>query len=147
MPVEGATRKDYSQDSFWYYPWGKSGVHKGVDIFAKTGTPVRASTGGIVWRTGYDKTGGNFIVILGPKWHFHYYAHLKEIKTSTLSWVSRKEIIGSVGNTGNAKGRPPHLHYTITSLFPYFWRADGGRQGWKKMYFLNPIPYLNNAQP
>ena len=35
MPVKGATRKSYSQNSFWAYPWGKSITHKGVDIFGK----------------------------------------------------------------------------------------------------------------
>lgn len=33
MPVEGATKSSYHPQSFWYYPWGKSGTHKGVDIF------------------------------------------------------------------------------------------------------------------
>lgn len=35
MPVEGAGTSDYHPDSFWYYPWGRSVTHKGVDIFAK----------------------------------------------------------------------------------------------------------------
>ena len=48
MPVEGATRKSYSQNSFWAYPWGKSVTHKGVDIFAKRGTDVHPATAGIV---------------------------------------------------------------------------------------------------
>jgi peptidoglycan LD-endopeptidase LytH len=48
MPVEGATRKSYSQNSFWTYPWGKSVTHKGVDIFAKKGTDVHPATAGIV---------------------------------------------------------------------------------------------------
>ena len=39
-PVEGATRNDYNQESYWYYPWGTSVTHKGVDIFKKNGTPI-----------------------------------------------------------------------------------------------------------
>jgi len=35
MPVKGATESDYNANSFWFYPWGKSVTHKGVDIFAK----------------------------------------------------------------------------------------------------------------
>ena len=42
MPVEGATQKDYNHNTFWYYPWGKSVTHKGVDIFAKEGTVLRS---------------------------------------------------------------------------------------------------------
>jgi hypothetical protein len=34
MPVVGATVNDWNKDTFWYEPWGSSGVHKGIDIFA-----------------------------------------------------------------------------------------------------------------
>ena len=44
IPVEGATSSDWHADTFWYEPWGKSGVHKGIDIFARRGTNVIAST-------------------------------------------------------------------------------------------------------
>jgi murein DD-endopeptidase MepM/ murein hydrolase activator NlpD len=142
MPVKGATKSDYNSESFWYYPWGKSGTHKGVDIFAKEGTEINSSTKGIVIRTGENKMGGKFIMILGPKWRVHYYAHLKEVKTSTLSFVNKKSIIGLVGTSGNAKGKSPHLHYSIITMVPYLWRIDFDKQGWKKMFYLNPISYL-----
>ena len=35
IPVKGATTADWNDHSFWYEPWGKSGVHKGIDIFQK----------------------------------------------------------------------------------------------------------------
>ena len=142
MPVIGATKSSYHPKSFWYYPWGKSVTHKGVDIFAKSGTRVVSSVNGMVIYCGQIKMGGNVIIILGPKWRFHYYAHLKEIKTSGFSWASKNEIIGTVGSSGNAAGKPPHLHYTITTIFPYFWLIDSDHQGWKKMFYLNPIEYL-----
>jgi murein DD-endopeptidase MepM/ murein hydrolase activator NlpD len=81
MPVENATQKDYNPKTFWYYPWGKSITHKGVDIFAKAGTSVVSSTSGFVIYAGQIGLGGNVVIILGPKWRFHYYAHLKDIKT------------------------------------------------------------------
>jgi murein DD-endopeptidase MepM/ murein hydrolase activator NlpD len=143
MPVVGATSSSYNKESFWYYPWGKSGTHKGVDIFAKTGTPIIASTSGLVVYCGKISMGGNVIAVLGPKWRIHYYAHLDTIKTSTFSFVSHKDTIGAVGTSGNAKGKPPHLHYTISTLIPYVWRIDNSHQGWKKMWFLNPIDKLN----
>lgn len=143
MPVKGATKTSYNQQSFWAYPWGTSVTHKGVDIFAKEGTDVTSSTGGLVIYTGELTKGGKVIMILGPKWRIHYYAHLKEIKTSGFSWTNKNETIGTVGATGNAKGKAPHLHYTIRSLMPLPWRKDSSIQGWKKMFYLDPIEYLN----
>lgn len=139
MPVKGATSKDYHPESFWYYPWGRSGTHKGVDVFAKKGTPVLSATGGIVLFTGEIGMGGKVVLVLGPKWRFHYYAHLDSIQTSGASYLSRGEQLGMVGATGNAAGKPPHLHYTIATLIPYPWRADDSPQGWKKVFYLNPI--------
>jgi peptidoglycan LD-endopeptidase LytH len=141
-PVAGADDGDYHPESFWFYPWGTSVVHKGVDIFAAQGTDVVAATDGVVVHTGKFAKGGNVVLVLGPKWRMHYYAHLKEINTGSFSWISKGEKLGAVGTTGNAAGKPPHLHYTIYSLVPYPWRIDTSRQGWKKMFFLNPISYL-----
>lgn len=143
MPVQGATKSDYNSKSFWFYPWGKSVTHKGVDIFAKKGTPIHSATWGIVLYSGKISMGGNFVLVLGPKWRLHYYAHLNELKTSSLSIVNKNTIIGTVGDSGNAAGKSPHLHYSIVTLIPYVWKADQDRQGWKKMFYLNPITYLN----
>ncbi len=145
IPVEGASKNSYAQNSFWFYPWGKSVTHKGVDIFASEGTNVTSATTGLVIKTGQNELGGNIILVLGSKWRLHYYAHLKEINACTFSWVSKGEIIGKVGTTGNAKGKSSHLHYSIYSMLPYLWRLDKTPQGWKKMFFLNPIEYLNGS--
>ena len=145
MPVKGAGKADYNPKSFWYYPWGKSVTHKGVDIFAKEGTPVTASTAGFVLYSGQIGMGGNVVLILGSKWRLHYYAHLQKNIISNFSWASRSELIGTVGSSGNAIGKPPHLHYSIITLIPYFWRIDKDRQGWKKMFYLNPIDYLEGG--
>lgn len=142
MPVEGATTTSYNAQSFWYYPWGKSVTHKGVDIFAKEGTDLKSATDGLVVYEGPLAMGGNVVLILGPKWRLHYYAHLKDINTSAFSWAVKNEKIGTVGSTGNAKGKSPHLHYSIVTLIPYPWRVDLEEQGWKKMFYLNPIAYI-----
>ena len=141
MPVKGATASDYHPESFWYYPWGKSVTHKGVDVFARKGTPINSATGGIVLYSGKISMGGNVVLVLGPKWRLHYYAHLNEIRRKPLSIVSKKSTIGTVGTSGNAAGKAPHLHYSIVTPIPYVWRIDSDRQGWKKMFFLNPIAY------
>lgn len=141
-PVAFADNKSYNPKSFWYYPWGKSGTHKGVDIFAKEGTDVISSTGGLVVFTGEIQLGGKVVVVLGPKWRLHYYAHLKDINTGLFSWTNKGKKIGTVGTTGNAKGKAPHLHYSIVTIIPYPWRIDRDKQGWKKMFYLNPISYF-----
>jgi len=142
VPVKNATAKDWNHSTFWFKPWGKSGVHKGIDIFAPMGTPVIASTYGIVLFTGKFELGGNVIAILGPKWRIHYYAHLDSIDTRFGALIGTSKTLGTLGDSGNAKGKPPHLHYTILSVVPYAWRWDNTVQGWKKMFFLNPSEQL-----
>lgn len=81
MPVEGTGNHSYNHQTFWYEGSGTSIVHKGVDIFARKGTPIRSSVYGIVVGVAEYGKGGKFIVVLGPKWRLHYFAHCNEIKT------------------------------------------------------------------
>jgi hypothetical protein len=92
MPVEGAAKSSYNQQSFWYYPWGKSVTHKGVDIFAKNGTKVFSATNGIVLFQGEIPIGGKIIFILGPKWRLHYCAHLEKTTVHVLNFVNHQTI-------------------------------------------------------
>jgi murein DD-endopeptidase MepM/ murein hydrolase activator NlpD len=140
IPVQAADRSDWHPRSFWYEPWGRSGVHKGIDIFAREGVSVLAATPGIVIFEEQLPMGGNVVGVLGPRWRVHYYAHLRESNAGFL--VGKGERIGSVGTTGNAAGKPPHLHYAVISLLPLPWRASGETQGWKKMFFLDPSRLL-----
>ena len=144
IPVERATSADWNTDSFWHYPWGRSVTHKGVDIFAEEGTNVLASTQGIVVYEGRMGRGGNVVLILGPKWRFHYYAHLSEIEVRKWERVGASQVIGKVGRTGNAANTPAHLHYSIMTPIPYLWRIDDDVHGWKKMFYLNPIVYFGS---
>ncbi len=141
-PVKGMTVSDYHPKSFWYYPWGKSGTHKGVDIFASEGTPVVSATPGIVVYEGYMGMGGNTALVLGPKWRFHYYAHLQSCDVRKGQLLAPGESVGRVGATGNAAGKPPHLHYSVCTLLPYIWRIDDSPQGWKKMWYLDPTDFI-----
>ncbi|MEM7382692.1 MAG: M23 family metallopeptidase [Bacteroidota bacterium] len=143
IPVEGAGLNSWDDESFWAYPWGSSITHKGIDIFAKKGTAVISATHGVVVYTHEGGKGGKSVMILGPKWRFHYYAHLDNYSVTAFEPVRSGAPIGTVGNTGNAKATPPHLHYTITTPFPYFGKYDGTAvQGWKKMFYLDPDTWL-----
>jgi len=138
IPVKGATVNDWHHNTFWYGPWGKSGVHKGIDIFGKKHTPVVSSVTGIVVYAGELNRGGKVVAVLGPKWRFHYFAHLESYSVHAGSIVFTNDVIGSLGDTGNAAGKQPHVHYSILSLLPYPWLMTTQSQGWKKMFFLNP---------
>lgn len=138
IPVENATEKDWNKHSYWHYPWGKSGVHKGIDIFASFGTPVLSSTSGLVIFKGQLSEGGNVVAVLGPKWRIHYYAHLSSIEANWLNWSNTGDVIGSVGTSGNAAGKPAHLHYSVISLIPNIGEITTEHQGWKRMFYVNP---------
>ena len=125
IPVQGAGTSNWDVNSFWAYPWGTSITHKGIDIFDERGTNVISATHGIVMYTSEGGKGGKAVMILGPKWRFHYYAHLDEFDTHAFSPVSPGAIIGTVGDSGNAIGKPTHLHYAISSPFPHWWLYDG----------------------
>lgn len=145
IPVKNASYHDWDVNSFWYYPWGQSGVHKGIDIFAREGTPVIATTGGIVLYQGDYGRGGNAVFILGAKWRIHYYAHMQTTLVNTLSIVDAGDSIGIVGTTGNARGKPAHLHYSIKSLFPIPWHYGFGQpMAADKMFYINPATFLRN---
>ncbi|MBL1319524.1 MAG: M23 family metallopeptidase [Methylophaga sp.] len=142
IPVESATSKDWNEQSFWYEPWGVSGVHKGIDIFADKGKALISSSPAIILFTGELTRGGKVILSIGPKWRLHYYAHLEYSAVKRWQRVKGGEQIGLVGDSGNAKGKPPHVHYSIVTLLPYIWRIDSSTQGWKKMFYLDPSELL-----
>ena len=88
--------------------------HEGIDIFADRGTPIQSTTQGIVSKVGENTLGGRVVVVVGPGGAGHYYAHLEEYADiAPNDWVNQGDIIGYVGDSGNAKGTPPHVHYGI----------------------------------
>jgi murein DD-endopeptidase MepM/ murein hydrolase activator NlpD len=88
--------------------------HEGVDIFAKRGTPVLSATNGIVTRVAETGRGGRVVWVWDPgRGLMLYYAHLHEQNVTTGERVNAGDILGSVGNTGNARTTPPHLHFGV----------------------------------
>ena len=88
--------------------------HQGVDVFAMSGTPVYAVVNGVIEEKGVNPLGGNKLWIRSPgdNWRY-YYAHLAGYGPgiSNGARVRKGQLIGYVGNTGNAMTTPPHLHF------------------------------------
>ncbi|HKO57234.1 MAG TPA: M23 family metallopeptidase [Thermoanaerobaculia bacterium] len=102
--------------------------HQGIDIFAPRNTPIRSTTSGIVVTVGVNRLGGRIVRILGPGPMWHYYAHLERYGgLRPGDEVQPGDVVGYVGDSGNARGTPPHLHYGI-------YRFEGGA--------VNPYPFL-----
>ena len=88
-------------------------IHEGVDIFAARGTAVRSVTAGMVVRVETQHRGGNVVFVLGDDAVLYFYAHLQDWAPGLHEGqlVTTGDLLGHVGDTGNAKGRSPHLHF------------------------------------
>jgi murein DD-endopeptidase MepM/ murein hydrolase activator NlpD len=87
--------------------------HHGIDIFAPRGTPVIAAAPGIA-RAGTNQLGGKVVWVRDPmRRRSLYYAHLDSQLVSTGQPVRTGDTLGLVGNTGNARTTPPHLHFGV----------------------------------
>lgn len=88
--------------------------HHGIDIFAPRGTSVLAAADGVVSRVTTNALGGNVVWVWDlARMQSHYYAHLDEQTATPGQRVAAGDPIGTVGNTGNARSTPPHLHFGI----------------------------------
>lgn len=88
--------------------------HEGIDIFAPRGTPATAAAAGLVRHVGTDHRGGNVVWLWDSSRGLSlYYAHLDRATVTPGQRVEAGETIGLIGNTGNARGTSPHLHFGI----------------------------------
>ena len=113
FPVAG--KGNAAIGSFWGMERdGGKRNHEGIDIFAKKGTPVVAVTNGTISYTGERGLGGKQVWLRdGLFGKSLYYAHLDSIAVQGGVSVKTGDTLGFVGNTGNAKTTPPHLHFGI----------------------------------
>lgn len=113
MPVQDADASQVA-DTFGA-PRGRDRTHAGIDIFAARGTPVLSATRGVVLSIRDRGLGGRQVWVLGPARERHYYAHLEDWAEGLAvgDVVRPGDRLGSVGDSGNASGTPPHLHYGI----------------------------------
>ncbi len=102
--------------------------HEGIDMFAPKLTPVVAAANGRVTRVNENNLGGK-VVWMRPdnKNYVLYYAHLDQQLVTDGQVVKIGDTLGLVGNTGNARLTPPHLHFGIY--------GSGGA--------IDPFPFVN----
>ncbi len=105
-PVPGAT----FVNDYGYVRPQDGGRHNGVDLFAPTGTAIFAPVGGTVERYP-NPAGGLAVQLYGRDGNRYYFAHLDEYGEGGS--VAGGDIIGYVGNTGDARYTSPHLHFEI----------------------------------
>ncbi len=113
FPVSGLTPRAV-QSGFGAQRDSGRRSHDGIDIFAPRGTPVVAVTDGIA-HTGTNGLGGNVVwlhdgVIGATR---YYYAHLDRWAIDGRVRVREGDVLGYVGNTGNARTASPHLHFGV----------------------------------
>ena len=106
-------------------------LHAGIDIVAKQGTPVKATSAGVVVFSGWTYEMGNLIIIYHGDDYLTHYGHNQQNIVSRLDIVKKGDVIGLVGNTGISSG--PHLHFEIWKgnrsidpliYFPEFLKKD-----------------------
>lgn len=130
MPVVGVSPYDLANS------WGNSRdggrrKHRGIDIFAPKGTPIIAVADGILSFIGEQPKGGRCVWLTTETGRSFYYAHLDRWATGLYEGMEVRsgDLLGYVGNTGNARRTPSHLHFGINED--------------DKM--VNPYPILNRA--
>lgn len=101
--------------SMWGAPRdGGAREHHGVDIFAPRGTPVVAAAEGTVRSVETTGIGGKVVWLWDREQRVSlYYAHLDTQTVEPGARVRPGDTLGTVGNTGNARGTSPHLHFGI----------------------------------
>ncbi len=122
-PLQGTMR--YMND--WGFPRSGGRFHEGNDLFATRGTPALAMVNGIAIQT-VGLIGGNQVKVVGDDGVVYYYTHLDSF--GTAGRVRAGDVIGHVGNTGNAIGGPTHIHFEM--------HPGGGAA-------VNPYPILAKA--
>jgi len=100
--------------------------HHGVDIFGKRHTSVYAPIDGYISRVGESEMGGLYVWIRNPKNSISlYFAHLQTQSVKINDNVKVGDLLGTIGNTGNAINTPPHLHFGIygfrRAINPYYY--------------------------
>ncbi len=140
VPVAGVTIGQL-EDTFGH-PRPDDREHLGIDIPAPIGTPVIAAADGWVVAMPEGGAGGLALFLVDRSGQYlFYYAHLDGY--ANLLWAGRPvrqgEVLGYVGDSGNAQGRDPHLHFEVAMVHD--------PQRWWEYEPLNPYEFLTVHPP
>ena len=125
-------------DTFTQSRAGGARIHNAIDIMAPTGTPVVAAAAGTVEKLFLSDEGGKTIYIRSPdRQIITYYAHLDAYAPSLRegAQVTRGQVLGTVGYSGNAAPDAPHLHFAVM-------RTKPDKSWHEPAVALNPYPLL-----
>jgi murein DD-endopeptidase MepM/ murein hydrolase activator NlpD len=113
--------------------------HHGDDLFAPLGSPILACADGTVFSVGWNDVGGNRLWLRDGQGNEFYYAHLSAYSPAARNGnrVRAGEVVGFVGNTGDAQGTPYHLHFEVHPVSLLALGYDGA---------VDPTPYLTAWQ-
>ncbi len=104
--------------------------HKGVDVFAPWGSPAYAVTDGRISNIHQGGNGGKMVYLRGNDGNEYFYSHMSSYASSVGDRVKAGEIIAYVGDTGNARGGSPHIHFEV--------HPGGGAP-------INPTPFAHRV--
>jgi murein DD-endopeptidase MepM/ murein hydrolase activator NlpD len=113
------------------------GWHHGDDLFAPLGTPVVAVASGTVFAVGWNEVGGWRLWLRDAAGNSFYYAHLSGYTRLARDnrHVERGDVLGFVGNTGDAFTTEPHLHFEVHPNATLYLGYDGA---------VDPTSYLRS---
>jgi len=137
VPVEGVRRADL-RDTF--HERRGTRAHEALDIPAPRGTRVVAAADGRIVKLFRSVPGGLTIYQFDPRERYAlYYAHLDRYAEGLRegALVTRGDLIGFVGSTGNASPDAPHLHFAVFALGP--------ERRWWQGVALDPLPLIADA--
>jgi murein DD-endopeptidase MepM/ murein hydrolase activator NlpD len=131
------------------------GWHHGDDIFAPLGAPVLAVADGTVFSVGWNDVGGFRLWLRDRTGNEFYYAHLSAYTTLAVNGrhVQAGDVLGFVGNTGDAATTPFHLHFEVHPVAMLFLGYDGAvnptryLDGWKRLEDVRILPAVPFALP
>jgi murein DD-endopeptidase MepM/ murein hydrolase activator NlpD len=138
VPVQGYARAEL--DDSWGDPRSGGRGHRGIDLMAREGTPVVATADGVVEKLFDSRLGGTTLYLRSAdrRWTY-YYAHLSAYAPGMREGllVRAGQVLGYVGDTGDAGEGNHHLHFSVSRMEP--------GQRWWQGADVNPYPLLAEA--